>query len=828
MQDHDGANGPPAPTGGFAERVASWVDSAADAVACVDPALVVLYVNRSWCALTGADAATWLGRPLTGSRPFGAGTDEVAAMIRRVAEHGERIEGDVAASPDAMLAVSVRPDVDPDGSIAGYVVAVRDVTSLKAVERALHDRETDFRTLAENSPDNIIRFGLDGRATYCNPEFARRLGVEPSRVVGRRMTESTSHDIELMAEYDRLVRRAITTGEGGQLEMVIRTPSGVDQIHSILVRAELDTQGEIRGALAIGRDVTEMVHARQAIAEKEREFRSLAENATDNIGRWDTDGNLVYANPALVELSGGPLEAVRGRRDDDSAVGRFADVAAAVDRVLRTGEGETVETRFNHPADGVEHVHLVRLVPEHGLDGALVSVLGVGRDITDLVRQREDLEHMARTDALTGCANRQLLYERSTDLFTDASVRDVGLGLMLLDLDGFKNINDRLGHRAGDDLLRIVSQRLGACLRDRDLLVRLGGDEFVIVVSHVHARDDLTALAHRVRLALAEITAADGAHFARVDASIGIALYPDDGLTMDVLLARADLAMYQAKRNGRGRVEHFRPELAAAMERRAAIEQTLMTGDFGSGFDLHLQPVFRLAEPMTVVGAEALARWTHPVLGGVAPDEFIPVAEECGRIVQLGRWALRRAAEAAVRLNRDRPAPLHVAVNVSTRQFALDDVVAALQEAIAVTGCDPAWLTVEITESLLLDDSASVHTTLEALRGHGVAIAIDDFGMGYSALHYLSRFPVDDIKIDRAFVAGIGDGARRTELVRAFVALADALALDVVAEGIETEEQLGFLRRIGCRHGQGYLLGRPMPIDDFVAFERAHRHSPVL
>lgn len=825
------ANGAQPPVTGFAARVASWVDSAADAVACVDTDLRVVYVNRSWCELTGREAAASIGERISESRPFGDGTERMIAMLDDAAGGAERIVGEIQIGSGAVLGVSVRPDREQSGIVAGYVVAARDLTRYKEVERALRDRETDFRTLADNSPDNIVRYDVDGRATYCNPALLERLGAAPEDVLGRRADESRPTDAAQTQVYHELVMRAITSGEPGHIDMAVRARSGEERIHSILIRAERDHGGEIRGALAIGRDITEMVQARQALADKEREFRSLAENATDNIGRWDRDGRLVYANPALSALFGAPLDELRGRRVVDLAPMRFLEVTAAVERVIRFDRGETVETRFTHPLDGQEQVHLVRLVPEHDDDGRLVSVLGIGRDITDMVRQRETLERMARTDALTGVANRQLLYERAPDIFAEASTRGTGVGLMLLDLDGFKNVNDRLGHRAGDDLLRIVSQRLAGCLRERDLLVRLGGDEFVIVVTGVGRRDDLSALADRVRLALAEITAGDGARFARVDASIGIAIHPDDGTSMDVLLARADLAMYQAKRNGRGRVEHFRPELAVAIERRAAIEQALVACEFHdgtpAGFEIHLQPIFRLDDPPVVVAAEALARWTHPALGVVSPAEFIPVAEECGRIAQFGRWVLQRSAEMAVRCNLGRPTPLRIGVNVSTRQFALDDVVAAMDEALELAGCDPAWLLIEITESLLLEDSTAVRCTLDTLGKRGVAIAIDDFGMGYSALHYLSRFPVDDLKIDRAFTAGIGDGVRRTELVRAFVALAGALDLDVIAEGIETDEQLRFLQEIGCAHGQGYLLARPMPIGAFEAFDRAHRAGPV-
>lgn len=825
------AKGAQPPVTGFAARAASWVESAADAVACIDAEQRVIYVNRAWCEMTGRESAACLGARVSEWRPFGSGTDRVITMIEQAAAGDRRVEGEIQSDAGAVLGVSVRPDREADGAVAGYVVAVRDMSRYKEIERALRDSQTDFRTLADSSPDNIVRYGADGRATYCNPALLERLGADREHLIGRRADESRTTDQEQTRVYQELVMRAITSGEAGHIDMTVRARSGEERIHSILIRAERDHRGDIRGALAIGRDITEMVLARQALADKEREFRSLAENATDNIGRWDREGRLVYANPALAALFGAPLDELRGRRGVDLASTRFVDVAAAVERVIRFDHVETVETRFTHPMDGREHVHLVRLVPEHDDEGRLVSVLGIGHDISDIVRQRETLEHMARTDALTGVANRQLLYERAGDLFVDARARRVGVGLMLLDLDGFKHVNDRLGHRAGDDLLRMVSQRLQGCLRERDLLVRLGGDEFVIVVTGVHDRNDLSKLADRVRISLAEITAAGGSRFARVDASIGVAMFPHDGATMDVLLARADVAMYEAKRNGRGRMEHFRPELAVAMERRAAIEQELAACDFDAGspagFDIHLQPIFRLDDPPVVVAAEALARWTHPALGVVTPAEFIPVAEESGRIVQLGRWALQRSAEMAARCNAGRPTPLIVGVNVSTRQFALDDVVAATDEALALAGCDPSWLLIEITESLLLEDSMSVRNTLDALRERGVAIAIDDFGMGYSALHYLSRFPVDDLKIDRAFTAGIGEGARRTELVRAFVALAGALDLDVIAEGIETDDQLRFLQEIGCAHGQGYLLASPMPIGEFETFDRSRRTSPV-
>jgi len=278
--------------------------------------------------------------------------------------------------------------------------------------------------------------------------------------------------------------------------------------------------------------------------------------------------------------------------------------------------------------------------------------------------------------------------------------------------------------------------------------------------------------------------------------------------------------MYQAKRSGRARVEYFRQELSAALQRRAAIEHALEAPSLTSELVLHMQPVFRFGPEPQLAGAEALVRWHHATLGLLMPDEFIPIAEESGAIVSIGRWVLREATAAASRWNRGRSVdlePLAIAVNFSTRQFALDDLALAVEEELEASGCEPRWLVAEITESLLLEDSERIQTTLLRLRERGVRIAVDDFGTGYSALHYLTRFPLDLLKIDRRFIHGIGVAAEHDELVKALVALAGALRLGVVAEGIETTEQLDFLAAQRCELGQGFLLGRPVPVSAFEA-----------
>jgi diguanylate cyclase (GGDEF)-like protein/PAS domain S-box-containing protein len=555
------------------------------------------------------------------------------------------------------------------------------------------------------------------------------------------------------------------------------------------------------------------------LARKEREFRTLAENAGDNIVRWDRHGRLLYLNPAMRRVFGHTPERALGRTPSSLAQDVDIDllpVEQAIARVVCSGEQEMIELRFRQPGRESDVVHQIRLVPERDEAGQVATVLGFGRDITEKIAQLELIESLVRTDPLTQLANRRALVERAPALLALAQRRGTRAVLMLLDLDQFKAINDGLGHGAGDELLLVVARRLAACLRATDLLVRLGGDEFVVVSPDVDDDRALGGLAARLHAALAAPVEVLG-RAVRISASIGVAVFPHDGDGIDALLAQADTAMYHAKRSGRARTEYFRAELGEAVQRRLVLEQSLRDASDGKGFHLLFQPVVNLDNPARVLGAEALLRWQHPTLGLVMPDDFIPLAEETGTIVPLGRWVLRAAADAVVRWNRGRREPLHISVNVATRQIVDDTLPQVLDDVLAATGCDPCWIGLEITESALLEDSARVQQTLEGLRERGIRVAIDDFGTGYSALNYLGRFPLDALKIDKSFVQRLGCSARDDELVKAFVAMSGALNLSTVAEGVETQMQSDTLLRLGCRLAQGWRFGRPMHEAAFLA-----------
>jgi len=814
--------------GGKSALLNLLLDSADDLILATDVALRLMYVGRRLLETAGLPSESLLGRTIPETRLFGCHAQALHACLGQAVRTGEPeqleidwVQGDIHRVYRFLVQVGL------DGNRVHYVVARgRDLSEQRRIENDLRERELEFRTLAENSPDNIIRYGLDQRAIYCNREIEDRvLHTSSQHIVGHTPREAAPPGMRGVTAYEEQLARTLATGEPGTTELIVPNPNGELLVHSIVFAAEYDASGAICGAVAVGRDVTEQVQARQALLAKEREFRTLAENAGDNIVRWDTQGCMLYANPAMVRLFGVPVETLIGcspmettsrQPQEDSSHESIAQIQQAVLQVAREGSEIMLEFRLRPPGTKRSEVHQIRFVPERDDSGKVCSVLGFGRDISEKLEQLELIESLVRTDPLTRLANRQALRERAPGILGTAKRQHTGVAVMLLDLDGFKSVNDGMGHSAGDQLLCEVARRLSGCLRANDLLVRLGGDEFVLVAPDIRGTHDVMTIVAKLHVRLAP------PHRIRhrevhSTASIGVALYPQDGEQVEQLLAHADTAMYQAKRAGRARTEYYREELGNAVRRRMALEDALHEACSGSGLELYFQPQLNLREPQRVVGAEALLRWRHPTLGFLTPDEFITLAEETGAIVPMGRWVLRTVAETAVRWNRDLEQPLHLAINVSTRQFIEDDLPAVIDEVLAETGCSPCWLWIEITESALLQDSPRVQQTLEAFRQRGLRIALDDFGTGYSALNYLARFPVDCLKIDRSFVNGIGRSHRDDELVKAFIAMATALNLTTVAEGIETAEQEAFLLAQNCPVAQGYRFGRPMPEELFEA-----------
>ncbi|CAJ0706322.1 hypothetical protein LMG19089_04075 [Ralstonia edaphis] len=448
------------------------------------------------------------------------------------------------------------------------------------------------------------------------------------------------------------------------------------------------------------------------------------------------------------------------------------------------------------------------------------SVMLSFADITDIKRAEQRLRHLAAHDALTGLTNRSFFIAHLESAIESARDESRELALFFLDLDRFKSVNDTAGHACGDTLLQSAAARLTDCIGPGDVIARLGGDEFVILIDQRVEGKRIALLAERLLQAMREpFDTVNGRYYLGV--SIGVALYPHDGISGSDLLRSADAAMYRAKQNGRNRAQFYTAELNARLQRRYMLENALRDARENNELQLVYQPKYDLASHR-IVGAEALLRWNSAKLGAISPVEFIPVAEETGLIVPIGAWVLRRACEQAVIWYEALGYDFRMAVNLSARQFQAGDVVPMIEQTLADTGLPPTALEVEITESLLMGGADEVRPMFDALTAQGIRISIDDFGTGYSSLSYLQRFPISNVKIDRSFITGIPGDPDSVALTEAIVAMARALGMTVTAEGVEDADQVEFLAKAGCQEIQGYYIGKPVTAEGFDRLLRAH------
>jgi diguanylate cyclase (GGDEF)-like protein/PAS domain S-box-containing protein len=454
------------------------------------------------------------------------------------------------------------------------------------------------------------------------------------------------------------------------------------------------------------------------------------------------------------------------------------------------------------------------VAPIHDRDGHATGAVIVFRDVSAVREMALQLAHSAQHDFLTGLPNRMLLNDRVRQAIVLAPRHLKKVALLFLDLDGFKHINDSLGHPIGDKLLQSVARRLVDCVRGSDTVSRQGGDEFVVLLSEMEHPEDASRTASRMIHAVAEAHTIDQ-HDLHVTTSIGVSVYPDDGMDAETLVKNADTAMYQAKENGRQGYQFFKPAMNVRAVERQSIEESLRRALERNEFTLHYQPIINLGSG-EISGAEALIRWTHPSRGPVPPGQFIPVAEDCGLILPIGNWVLREACKQA-RAWQVAGLPLStVAVNISAMEFRDEHFLQGVSAILDDTGLDPKSLELELTESVLMKRAESTATVLKSLRDSGVQLAVDDFGTGYSSLSYLRKFPIDALKIDQSFIRQITTAPDETTIVTAVISMGRSLKLRVVAEGVETREELEFLHAHKCEEAQGYYFSRPIVAQEFA------------
>ena len=541
---------------------------------------------------------------------------------------------------------------------------------------------------------------------------------------------------------------------------------------------------------------------------------------SDAVIGTDMSGNVDYLNVAAENMTGWPREEARGHP--------IAEVMHIINGTTRESERNPVELvlQLNRPMGLTAGTVLIRrdgkeapiedsAAPIHDLNGQIAGAVIVFHDISAAQAMRMKMAHLAHHDFLTDLPNRVLLNDRITQAIALAKRRGTHLAVLFLDLDNFKRINDSLGHETGDKLLQSVALRLSACVRGSDTVSRLGGDEFVVLVTEDQYAEDAALTADKILAALAEPHAIDK-HELHVTTSIGISIYPTDGEDTETLIKNADTAMYHAKEKGRDNFQFFRHEMNVRAVERHVIESHLRHALERQEFVLHYQPKVNLATGV-ITGAEALLRWMHPEWGVVLPERFVPIAEDCGLIVPIGRWVLREACAQARRWEDAGLKPASVAVNISALEFRREDFVEAVRAVLSETGLEPRCLQLEITESVLMHNAESSTAILRQLKDMGVQLAVDDFGTGYSSLSYLHLFPIDVLKIDGSFVQDIGSINGNGSIVSAVIAMGTSLKQRVIAEGVEKQGQLAFLKAQHCEEGQGYFFSRPLVAEEFAA-----------
>ena len=582
---------------------------------------------------------------------------------------------------------------------------------------------------------------------------------------------------------------------------------------------------------AIGSQIGQFIQRKQAEAalrDSEEQLRQLASNIPQVF--WITDvaqGEFIYVSPAYESVTGRPVALLRGDADWLSTVHDDDRERVAAARTTAPG-GEYDETfRIVRP-DGTVRWVRDRAFPVRDEAGRLHRVAGITEDITDRREAERQLQQLAHYDNLTNLPNRVLFYDRLKQTLSQARRNRWTTAVMFLDLDRFKNVNDTLGHGAGDMLLKQVSERLSACVRSGDTVGRLSGDEFAAVLATLASPDDAGVVAKKMMAALTRPFDISGREvFA--SASIGITLYPSDSTEPETLIRNADTAMYRAKEMGRNRVQFYTPEMNARALEKLNLESSLRHALAREEFLLHYQPKASLASG-DVTGVEALLRWQHPELGLISPAEFIPMLEETGLIIPAGEWVVRTACQQIKAWQDGGVKPVPVAVNLSARQFQASELGATIARILEEEGIEHGLLELEITESSLVSNTEEAARTLEFLNSLGVRVTIDDFGTGYSSLSYLKRFPLDGLKIDSSFVRDISTDMDDAAITRAIITMAHSLELAVIAEGVETEEQLNFLNANGCDQIQGYYFARALPAADCTALlvsgRRLERATP--
>ncbi|MBK8742611.1 MAG: EAL domain-containing protein [Betaproteobacteria bacterium] len=811
-----------------AERhVRMFTDNTPEPLAYLNADLRFSFVNQAYIDAVKAPRERIIGQTVAGVLG-----EEVAAYLLPVIERaqaGERTSYErLRPAADGQLRWirgMLVPDYDRDGKFQGIYIVVHDIHDLKLTQAALAQREGQMRAFMDSIPTPVAYIDSAMRYEYVNRAFVAFSELELDQIQGRGLREiSRPDDFERQAA---LFARAIA---GQQIEYERLTPFATRPARWMQVRLVPDREGggPVRGVFVLLNDIHAQKESEAAVHRINWVLSSHIENTPMAVVEWNRDLNLIRWSPRAETIFGWKAEEVLGTSLQDWKMVFGADVPQVdlvIQAMLRGERSSTTSMNRNVCKDGSViwcewHNSVLR-----DEDGGLLSILSFAQNVSDRVDAQEKLEAMATHDALTGLPNRVLLQLHLAETLDRARHRQRQVAVLFIDLDRFKNVNDSLGHRMGDELLRMIGRRLGMALRKGDFLARLGGDEFTVLLENLENAEGAAEVAGKLLEVIQQPYWVHG-HAVHVSASIGLAIFPDDGDDPDTLLKNADVAMYRAKDAGKNVYQFFAQEMGAQQQEQMALETALRWAVKNEDLGVKYQPKVEVATGR-IVGAEALLRWRDPVLGDVPPNRFIPLAEESGLIDIVGDWVLKQACGETRQWAAAGLEDMTIAINLSVRQFRDTGFAARIQKIFAETGVDPRRVEFEVTETSVLYDAETVGRVLQLERELGVRVAIDDFGTGYSSLVHLKRLPIDTLKIDQSFIRDITTDPDDKAITAAIIALAHSLGLDVVAEGVETAEQLAFLTERGCDYYQGHYFSEPLDSAAFIAFVGRHqRGSP--
>ena len=785
---------------------------------CADGTGGCSFVNQAWEDYTGrrlesATGSGWLDTVHAEDRLGLERRWAEAFGFRRSLEVEYRLQR--ADGDYGWIQHAATPITDDSGRLAGFLGTCLDISERRNAELDARDKESRIRLLADNVPVLIAHYEAVGhKCIFANKAYARTWGWDEQSIIGRTVAEVIGK--EGYAAIDPHIQR-VMSGEPVTYERPIKAADGSTRVLEVNLLPQLDAGGETLAAFVLISDITRHRLAEQTVRESEERLRKFAD-ATDEGIAFQEKGVLTDCNEAILRMTGYSYEEIIGTP------------------ILQYVAPDCQETVRNNVTMGYERPYEAAILHKDGrripveFEGRVMPFKGtpyrmsVVRDISVRKEAEARIHFLAHHDTLTELPNRALLMDRLEFILASAKRRGTNVGVLFIDLDNFKTVNDSLGHAAGDALLRLVAERIQKVLRSVDVVSRLGGDEFLVVLPDLENEQGPVPVAEKLLLAVSEPVSLEGQSLS-VSPSIGIAVFPRDGATADTLIKNADAAMYLAKDRGRSNFQFFSERLSQSAFHTLSLETRLREAIREEGFVLHYQPQVRV-DTGALTGIEALIRWPQADGSMVAPNDFIPVAEQRGLIMPIGAWVLRQACRQNRLWQLSGLPRIPVAVNLSAIQFKQKDLLDEVERVLFETGLDADCLEFELTESMLMEDTVAMVTTLKGLKALGVKLAIDDFGTGHSSLANLKRFPIDKLKIDRTFIRDIPGDPDDVAISAAIIDLARNMGITSIAEGVERVDQLAFLREKGCEEMQGFLTSPALPPAQMAAWLALRRDAP--